>query len=114
MPRFAAAALIALAFACGSDKPAPCSAPPTFTRDVFPIVQMKCLPCHSSTKTGESRMGAPPGLDFDTYDATMPNQARFADAITSGLEPPMSVPQLATTAEERDLVSDWRRCSYPR
>lgn len=100
--------------ACGSAEVIdPCAGSPTYTNDIRPIVEARCLSCHSSALAGAARNGAPAGLDFDSFDSTEPNLATFADAITSGREPPPES-GLATTEAERDVVQAWRACSYPR
>jgi uncharacterized membrane protein len=93
-----------------------CASAPTFDRDIRPsLVEDKCINCHTTAKTGPERRGAPPDLNFDTYDTTLPNVDAFADAITSGRQPPPNLePPLSTTAEERDLVSVWRQCGFPQ
>lgn len=100
---------------CGSGGgPDICADAPTFTNDIRPIAQQKCVQCHSQTLVGDARNGAPAGLDFDTYETTQPNIQAFADAISSGREPPMGLdPPVATSAAERDTVSRWRLCSFP-
>jgi hypothetical protein len=106
-----------LALACGKDPPPDfCSDSPTFTNDIRPtIVEEKCIGCHSELLTGSARNGAPDDYNFDTYDSTQPVLTEFADAISSGREPPMGLdPPLATTAAERDQVSKWRMCGFPR
>jgi hypothetical protein len=113
-----AALLAALALAlagCGgtSKRMDQCAGAPTFATVVFPnVVMPKCLPCHSMTVMGTNRMGAPVGLDFDTYDLVKPNIEMFADAITSGLEPPMSS-GITTTKADRSAVITWRMCNFP-
>ena len=106
-----------LALACGQDLPADfCTDAPTFTNEIRPtIVEEKCIQCHSEGLQGAARNGAPAELNFDTFDSTEPYLAQFADAISSGREPPMGLdPPLVTTAEERDLVSKWRMCGFER
>jgi uncharacterized membrane protein len=111
------AVLAAAAAGCEGGGPIDtCAMAPTFTNDIRPtIIEVKCIGCHSAALQGSARNGAPDGLDFDTYESTEPNIRAFADSISSGREPPMGLtPPLATTAEERDLVIDWRTCGYPR
>src|SRR2546423_1745019 len=92
--------------ACGTS-PAmdPCRMTPTFTNDVFPMIVMpKCLTCHSTARMGIDRNNAPSDLNFDSYELVMANEAKFADAIVSGREPPPMMGQLtATTETERQL-----------
>ena len=111
------AVLALLASACGQAPPGDfCSDAPTFTNDIRPtIIEEKCIQCHTASLEGSARNGAPAGLDFDTFDSTEPHLSSFADAISSGREPPMGLePPLVTTAAERDLVSKWRMCGFAR
>ena len=106
-----AAIFVALAVdtGCGQDDgPGPCMNPPTFTRDIAPLAEAKCATCHAP---GVIRRGAPPDLNFDRWPSIEPVVADFADAITSGRQPPPGV-EPAVTAEERQLVSLWRTCGF--
>ncbi len=91
-----------------------CTDAPTFSRDIRPtIVEEKCIQCHSSSLVGSARAGAPADLNFDTFESTQASLEVFADAISSGREPPMGLnPPILTTAEERDRVSKWRMCGF--
>jgi hypothetical protein len=93
-----------------------CTDAPTFTNQIRPtLVEEKCIQCHSEGLLGPARNGAPNELNFDTYDSTEPHLAAFADAISSGREPPMGLdPPLITTAAERELVAKWRMCGFKR
>ena len=105
--------LAVAALGCGGDGPGPCVGAPTYTNDVRPIVEARCLACHAAGLAGDARHGAPEGLDFDSLESTEPHLEAFADALTSGRMPPTNGPAL-TTAEERQLVSRWRACDFPR
>jgi uncharacterized membrane protein len=108
--------LFALA-SCGGTKPVdPCLTAPTYTNQIRPmIIEAKCLGCHSTALVGMARNGAPEGFDFDTYELSLPHLNELASAITSGREPPPTLmPKIEVTPEERDLVRDWRACSYPK
>ena len=115
MRRAALSLLLLAACGGGDDRPDLCDQTPTFNRDIRPaIVEQKCIQCHSVTLTGPLREGAPDGMDFDDYATTKPNIEAFADAITSGRQPPRDLmPSLATTKEERAVASKWRVCDYP-
>lgn len=105
-----------LLWACsGQEGPDFCADSPTFTNDIRPtIIEAKCIQCHSETLMGVARNGAPDGMNFDTYASTEPNIQDFANAISSGREPPMGLnPPLVTSAAERDTVSRWRMCGFP-
>lgn len=101
--------------ACGTDPIDPCRDAPTYDTDIRRIVDDKCITCHAQALMGSARMGAPDTLDFDDYATIQPNLDALADAITSGREPPRDTPDAppATSAVERQLVNEWRRCGYP-
>ncbi|MCK6545503.1 hypothetical protein L6R52_06505 [Myxococcota bacterium] len=107
----ATVALPWLLTACGGDAPDPCADAPTYTNDVAPITEARCLGCHSAAFTGDRRSGAPAGYDFDDLARIQPNLAAFADAITSGRMPPPST-GVVTTQEERQIVRAWRACDF--
>jgi hypothetical protein len=110
-------ALVLSLIGCGNDPQGDfCSDAPTFTNHIRPtIVEEKCIQCHSETKLGAARNGAPDDLNFDSYESTEPHLAAFADAIASGREPPMGLdPPLITTGDERSLVAKWRMCGFER
>lgn len=112
------AALIALAFAGCGDPPLadPCIDTPTYTNQIKPmILDTKCLQCHSMMLKMQARQGAPEGIDFDTYELAQPHFDAMSSAITSGREPPPTLmPKIEVTPAERELVSDWRSCMYPK
>jgi hypothetical protein len=116
--RLASVALLIAFLGCGDDPPPieECADPPTYTNEIRPlIIEAKFLGCHSAALTGEGRNGAPDTHNFDTYELAQPHLSAMATAITSGREPPPTLmPPIVVTAEERDLVRDWRDCSFPK
>jgi len=58
----------------------PASSPPTFYRDVLPILQSHCQTCH--------RTGGIGPIPFETYDRVERKAGAIADAVTSGKMPP--------------------------
>lgn len=108
----ALAPAVLVAWSCGSGAD-PCRNAPRYRVHVQPIVQEKCVGCHSSARAGDARNGAPAGVDFDSYEAVKSRQVELADAITSGRQPPVSEPaERRPTAEERDTVNAWRACRF--
>lgn len=108
--------LLALSFAaCTGDDVDVCAGAPTYESDIRAILDDKCIDCHHTTVRGLNRNGAPEGIDFDDYATLADHVTAIADAITSGREPPRGTPDAppGTTAAERDLVTDWRRCGFP-
>ncbi|MEO1232065.1 MAG: hypothetical protein AAFZ18_24510 [Myxococcota bacterium] len=73
------------------------------------VLEPFCLECHSSSRQGALRQGAPAELDFDVYDREL--ASRLANAVTSGAMPPPTRPR--PSAEDRALVSTWRQCGFP-
>ncbi len=108
-----AACFVGALAACGStEMPDPCRNAPTWGDDIQPIVERTCLTCHSSMLQGIAREGAPEGLDFDEYPTGTSTLAALADALTSGRMPPPDDIRFETTADERLLTNDWRRCDF--
>jgi hypothetical protein len=107
--------LLVLVAACSGDPPDPCAEAPTYDPDIKALVATYCIDCHAKGVMGGDRMGAPVGLDFDDYATLMANLDDFADAFTSGVEPPRDNPEAppATSGAEREIVNEWRRCGYP-
>lgn len=119
MRRLISSAAIVFVFSsCGGDKEPvdPCLDPPTYTNEIRPlIIEAKCLGCHTSELRGEGRNGAPDHLNFETYELMQPSLAEAAAAITAGREPPPTLmPPIVVTAEERELIRDWRDCNFPK
>ena len=104
-----------LASSCGMAPGGPpqCAVPPTFASSIKPITDRVCVRCHDSDKVNAARQGAPPALNFNTYEL-ITDKSAFADAITSGRQPPVGItPPIEITADDRMLVSVWRECGYP-
>lgn len=113
----AALAVTALAACGGGEEPEPlpeCETPPSFSRDLRPgVVELRCLSCHSETRTGALRSGAPEGMNFDRLELFADARSQFVDSITSGRQPPPAIePPNPVTEEERALVARWRLCGY--
>lgn len=111
-------AALLLVAACGGEDPSTippqCMTPPTFARDIAPIVERVCIRCHDEAKVNQAREGAPVGMNFNRYEL-ITDKAAFADAITSGRQPPRDAmpPPESVTMEERGTVGTWRTCGYP-
>lgn len=92
MPRetlgIALAALVALTPGCGEKidavQPTACSAPgsTTYTGQIKAILDTLCTDCHSSALSGSARNGAPPAVNFDTYEAAV----KLADQANTRLQ----------------------------
>lgn len=106
--------------ACGSDpKPTPTeatcptTAAPTWDNFAKPFLDQYCVRCHSSTLTGDARMGAPEFHDFDTRAGTdnvvvhIDEQAGAGPAATNTFMPP-SDPR--PSQQERETLARWIAC----
>ncbi|MEF3076015.1 hypothetical protein V2P20_13350 [Methylobacter sp. Wu1] len=78
------------------------------------VFATNCLSCHSSELTGAARNGAPPGVNWDTYEATLPNAdnaiTRAVEAMTmppAGTKPPLN-------QEQKDAMLAWQSAGFPQ
>jgi cytochrome c5 len=78
------------------------------------VFATNCLSCHSSALTGTARNGAPPGVNWDTYEATLPNAD---NAITRAVEA-MTMPPAGTkpllNQEQKDAMLAWQSAGFPQ
>jgi hypothetical protein len=112
----------ALLLACGSDLPPPptggtagpldATCGPGLSWEGFGqgFMLSYCTACHGSQVTGDSRHGAPLGVDFDTLAATTVQAERVgARVLDSGDMPPVGGP----TGDELTLLAEWLDCGLP-
>lgn len=121
------AALIAIVLAAcsgtdeGKDTGSTCPAtdPPTYASFGQAFFTTYCLDCHSQTKTGDARQGAPATIDFDTRALVRMNtsdidkQAAFGPSARNRLMPEhghLPVP----TDEERVTLGQYIACEIGR
>ncbi len=83
---------------------------PTYDVDVKPILDEKCVPCH----TVPPQAGAPNCLRFDQYADDGTNQGVFTNrfniqnrVVDQNNMPPASRPELATSPTERAIIDLW-------
>ena len=75
-----------------------------------------CTQCHSSTLTGDQRMGAPLFHDFDTLEGIMAFAQHIDESTAAGpkavntLMPPFTP---KPTLEERQQLGEWLACGTP-
>lgn len=108
--------LIIFATAGCGEKADPLSGPlsgestPTYIQEVKAILDQHCLPCHSTSKSGAQRNGAPITINFDTYELAVANIERANTRIQAGTMPPTGglAPEIRTT------VLDWLATGTPR
>ena len=88
---------------CPRDLPARCAdAPPSYARDIAPIVERRCFPCHASGG------GAGPRFDFTTYDGVYRDRGPVLDQVYGCVMPPGDAGQ--PTAAERAALLEWLVC----
>jgi len=84
---------------------------PTFSdleSGILPI----CRECHSASVTGDARQGAPPGIDFDTYEQ-FANAGESAAYLVRYRIMPFPNGD-GPTEEQRKELYDWVACGKPR
>lgn len=71
------------------------------------FMRKNCTGCHSSKHHGDDRVGAPEGVDFDTYDGVL-NDVEGIElrSILSSTMPPAT----ELSALERANLDEWLRC----
>ena len=87
-----------------------CRRDPPLTWDSFgrALMTRQCTPCHSSLLPADQREGAPPTINFDTYQDVLDHADRIAATAVpdDGTMPPGGGP----SAEERAMLDEWLRC----
>lgn len=103
---FAAIALISLVIVTSPSKVKFSSNESVSFSEVQPIIQKRCVSCHSSTPTDETQVVSPNGVMFDT-----PEQIRtMAERIMVRAVQTKTMPQANKTEitdEERDILGRW-------
>jgi uncharacterized membrane protein len=75
-----------------------------------------CTRCHSSTLTGEARMGAPAFHDFDTIEGIIGVANHIDETAASGpaaTNDSMPIDGPIPTLEERQQLAEWIACGTP-
>ena len=62
--------------------------PVTYTGQIKPILDARCISCHASDLSGSVRNGAPPGFNYDTYAAAQAMAVEANEQIQSSFMPP--------------------------
>jgi len=97
--RFAILSAAIFCLAVQSRSQEPTSAPPTFTKDVAPILQKHCQTCH--------RPGEAAPFSMLTYEDTLPWAAAMRMVVTRKIMPPwFADPRYGHFANERSLSAD--------
>ena len=95
-----------------------CPSTPTLTYVNFgkPFMDTYCVDCHSSTKTGAARHGAPAFHDYDTVEGvrqTIEHIYEQAAAGPSAVNTLMPEDAPKPTEAERRQLGEWLACGAP-
>lgn len=71
-----------------------------------------CTNCHSSENEGAERNGAPPSLNFDSYEGAADAAPRIVNQVSMGSMPPASS-GFSLMPEEKDELFMWAECGTP-
>jgi uncharacterized membrane protein len=77
------------------------------------VFQTVCTNCHSSTKTGAARNGAPPEINFDQYASAYAHAEQAAIEVNAGAMPP-AVAHITLTEAQKTTLFDWAMCGAPQ
>jgi hypothetical protein len=91
--------------ACPEDLPAACPSPaPSYAKDVAPVIQASCTPCHAPGGKQATRL-------LTTYDGAHANRSPMLNQIHACRMPPRDAPPL--TPEGRAILLAWLVCGAP-
>ena len=91
---------------CPNDLPASCAAtPPSYARDVAPILASKCVVCHGPGGVESNR-------DLSSYDHVHALRSSVLNQVHACAMPPADGEAL--TAPERATLLGWLVCSAPQ
>ena len=91
----------------GANDSAMCHEAPTYDAWTKGFLKSKCQGCHA--ETAPDRFGAPEGIYFDTYDATVQRIELIRSSI---LERETMPPAGGVTDDEKLLLQWWLDCPY--
>lgn len=103
---FAAIALISLVIVTSPSKVKFSSDEPVSFSEIQPIIQKRCVSCHSSKPTDDTEKVSPNGIMFDSAEEIH----KMADRIMVRAVQTKTMPQAnktGMTEEERDLLGRW-------
>jgi len=81
----------------------------TYSEHVAPILDGHCIGCHSGYLEGADRNGAPPGVDFDTYEAAVESGDAANVRIQAGSMPPSG----SLSAGDKAIFQAWVDEGFP-
>ena len=114
--------LILMCAACSSNDAEEEELPPDIDCSTVQVVpkfaevqafQTVCTNCHSTTKVGGDRNGAPSEINFDDYASASSHAEQAAIEVNVGAMPPESS-GLSLTATQKTTLFDWTMCGAPR
>lgn len=106
-----AGALVAGVAACGEDLPSvDCATPAVPTYAMVNAFAVSCNTCHASTLSGAARFGAPPGINYDTYEAAKAHAESGVKEVFGGSMPPTG----ALPAGDKEVFYRWGLCGTPQ
>lgn len=71
-----------------------------------------CTNCHSTTKTGGERNGAPEQVNFNTYEAAKSRAGDIVRLVSANAMPPPDSGFSLTPQQRHDLL-EWAQCGTP-
>lgn len=84
---------------------------PTFAQ--VQVFQSVCTNCHSSTKTGTARNGAPPEINLDQYASAYAHAEQTAIEVNAGAMPP-AFANITLTEVQKTTLFNWAMCGAPQ
>ena len=84
----------------------------TWERTAQPFLTTWCTPCHSASLLEAERLGAPLGVDYDTYEAVTAAASAIRARIAA--DPPTMPPSGGLPLSDRDTFVAWLDCGLPR
>ena len=97
--------LLAACFISAPAKPGECKGDVTIDQ-VYNIVQLRCVSCHSSKPTDDVYTAAPNGVMFNTPDDIIKHKDQIMQRVVVTLSMPQNN-KTNMTPEERDLIRCW-------
>jgi hypothetical protein len=91
---------------CPNDLPASCASPaPSYQAKVAPIINLRCITCHSPGGQEASR-------PLQTYSQVYSERSAVLDQVYACNMPPVSAAQ--PTEQEREALLGWLVCGAPQ
>jgi hypothetical protein len=98
---------LASAAVCPPAAPSSCPETPSYAKDIAPIVERACVPCHSPGGVAADR-------DLTTYENFVGLETTNFVQISSCVMPPADAgPDAALTLQDRTEILEWFVCGSP-